>query len=176
MHYITRLCFKLGILTCLIEIFLQTAMFPFIVFFLAILTIFYVLVYCFLPGSSPINILFLHNSYVGVSWANVAGGTTNNNSNNISKELQEQQQLIAAVTGPYSELCPFYMESGHCQHGDQCQYIHGQVCDMCQYACLHPTNPVQREEHVKVSTTHSYVVIQGISPLREVNNTSVRHS
>ncbi|GAB6020202.1 putative E3 ubiquitin-protein ligase makorin-2 [Chamberlinius hualienensis] len=61
-------------------------------------------------------------------------------------------------------LCPFAM-MGECRYGDQCAYIHGDICDMCTQACLHPTDVDQRKQHKQECTNaherdmeHSFAV------------------
>lgn len=49
------------------------------------------------------------------------------------------------------ELCPTYLMSGKCQLGEQCSYIHGLMCEVCQLACLHPFDKEQRRIHKEVS-------------------------
>lgn len=43
-------------------------------------------------------------------------------------------------------LCP-YFETGNCDKGDKCQFVHGDVCDLCNVPCLHPTDTEQRAQH-----------------------------
>lgn len=54
----------------------------------------------------------------------------------------QQQQVM----GPTGELCP-YMANGDCPYGVTCQYVHGDICDMCQCAVLSPFDPEQRQQH-----------------------------
>ncbi|CAD5124876.1 DgyrCDS13128 [Dimorphilus gyrociliatus] len=49
----------------------------------------------------------------------------------------------------FNELCPWAMSSDGCRLGDECQYVHGNVCEMCGYACLHPDDENQRLRHEK---------------------------
>lgn len=49
-------------------------------------------------------------------------------------------------------LCP-YLAKGVCPYESECEYIHGDVCEMCGLAVLHPTDNSQREEHAKVRAT-----------------------
>jgi E3 ubiquitin-protein ligase makorin len=46
------------------------------------------------------------------------------------------------------ELCPYGMV-GECPFGIQCQYLHGDMCDLCSCACLHPTDEAQRKKHTQ---------------------------
>lgn len=45
-------------------------------------------------------------------------------------------------------LCPYAMVSD-CPFGLKCECLHGDVCDMCGYACLHPTDEAQRKKHTQ---------------------------
>jgi len=49
------------------------------------------------------------------------------------------------------KLCPF-QEAGECKYGSQCVYIHGDTCDLCGHACLHPQDKEQRKKHINVSS------------------------
>ncbi|CAG7837076.1 unnamed protein product [Allacma fusca] len=46
------------------------------------------------------------------------------------------------------EMCPYAMV-GECRYGEQCVLLHGNMCDYCGQFCLHPYDPVQREQHTK---------------------------
>lgn len=46
-----------------------------------------------------------------------------------------------------TKLCPF-QEAGECKYGSQCVYIHGDTCDLCGHACLHPQDKEQRKKHI----------------------------
>ena len=46
-------------------------------------------------------------------------------------------------------LCP-YLAKGECPYGIDCEYIHGDICDLCGCAVLNPDDEVQREKHMKV--------------------------
>jgi len=46
-----------------------------------------------------------------------------------------------------SAICPFY-KVGECRYGEGCAYIHGETCDYCGQACLHPTHLDQRRDHL----------------------------
>ncbi|XP_063845141.1 E3 ubiquitin-protein ligase makorin-2-like [Scylla paramamosain] len=54
--------------------------------------------------------------------------------------------------GSDGELCPTYLMSGKCQLGEQCSYIHGLMCEVCQLACLHPFDEEQRRIHKEECT------------------------
>ncbi|KAH9507931.1 E3 ubiquitin-protein ligase makorin-1 [Bulinus truncatus] len=45
-------------------------------------------------------------------------------------------------------LCPYYA-IGECHYEENCIYLHGEICDMCDMPRLHPTDLKQREEHEK---------------------------
>ncbi|XP_064395630.1 probable E3 ubiquitin-protein ligase makorin-1 [Halichondria panicea] len=45
-------------------------------------------------------------------------------------------------------LCPF-AEMGACPFGESCEYLHGNLCDMCNRECLNPSDPEQQKAHKK---------------------------
>lgn len=49
-----------------------------------------------------------------------------------------------------SQICPYYY-MGSCRYGEECTYIHGDVCELCGLNCLHPTDEAQRDEHNQVN-------------------------
>ena len=50
-----------------------------------------------------------------------------------------------------AELCPFGV-NGECRYGEGgCSYVHGDVCELCGKAALHPTHQEQRRQHEFVS-------------------------
>lgn len=48
-----------------------------------------------------------------------------------------------------SELCPYFEKSLLCPFEYYCEYVHGDVCDLCNMACLNPFDENQREAHKK---------------------------
>ena len=80
----------------------------------------------------------------GVSFAQMVGDSETTDSEAVTVKSDDP------IRDAFSELCPFYMVSGRCQRGT-CTYIHGNLCEMCQLACLHPTDENQRNSHIKVS-------------------------
>ena len=75
---------------------------------------------------------------------------------------QDQPKSWAHVVNPVAmaemtaaeaeaELCPFGV-NGECRYGDGgCSYVHGDVCELCGKAALHPTHQEQRRQHEFVS-------------------------
>ncbi|KAM9968581.1 hypothetical protein ACTFIW_007731 [Dictyostelium discoideum] len=55
-----------------------------------------------------------------------------NNNNNVSKE---------------QNICFFFSRKGYCRNGDDCRYIHGNLCDICNKAMLIPDNIEQNQTH-----------------------------
>ena len=45
-----------------------------------------------------------------------------------------------------SQLCPFSIMDV-CRYGENCAYVHGFLCDMCQQPVLHPDHEEQRRVH-----------------------------
>lgn len=65
----------------------------------------------------------------------------------------ESKQTIALME-PMEKLCPYTrsLESDLCPYGDECQYVHGDLCDMCGLYCL-TADLEQRKMHQNVSDT-----------------------
>ncbi|KAF2361236.1 Zinc finger C3HC4 RING-type [Trinorchestia longiramus] len=78
-----------------------------------------------------------------VSWANIVGGSDSSGSG-APGSTEEAGTPFSA-----SELCPYFLMHNACQLMDQCPYIHGLVCELCQLACLDPRDPEQNKEHAK---------------------------
>ncbi|NXU59495.1 MKRN1 ligase, partial [Turnix velox] len=62
--------------------------------------------------------------------------------------LEEEYEKHEADVEMKKELCP-YAAVGECRYGENCVYIHGDVCDMCGLQVLHPIDAAQRSEHIK---------------------------
>ncbi|OWM77200.1 hypothetical protein CDL15_Pgr028837 [Punica granatum] len=45
-------------------------------------------------------------------------------------------------------ICSLAAE-GNCPNGENCPYIHGDLCSTCGKHCLHPSSPQERDEHAK---------------------------
>ncbi|XP_013404749.1 probable E3 ubiquitin-protein ligase makorin-1 [Lingula anatina] len=43
-------------------------------------------------------------------------------------------------------LCPFAMK-GYCRYEEACPYLHGEMCDLCGEAMIHPFDEKMQEEH-----------------------------
>uniref|UniRef100_A0A663LJE7 RING-type E3 ubiquitin transferase n=2 Tax=Strigidae TaxID=30459 RepID=A0A663LJE7_ATHCN len=63
----------------------------------------------------------------------------------VIEEEYEKEQIDVEIK---KELCP-YAAVGECRYGENCVYIHGDVCDMCGLQVLHPIDAAQRSEHIK---------------------------
>jgi len=96
-----------------------------------------------LPGSAPWK--------APSNWADAAEFVPK-----VEKPRSWAQVVNTGVTYPGCELttreaesalCPFY-RVGECRYGECCAYIHGETCDYCGQACLHPTHLDQRRAHL----------------------------
>ncbi|KAL4655859.1 putative E3 ubiquitin-protein ligase makorin-2 [Arapaima gigas] len=59
---------------------------------------------------------------------------------------------VTASETPFRDsqlLCP-YAAAGHCHYGNNCSYLHGEVCEICQLQVLHPYDAEQRRAHEKM--------------------------
>lgn len=52
------------------------------------------------------------------------------------------------LQGSKDLICP-YLAHGECPYEEECEYLHGDICDMCGLAVLHPGDSKQREQHQK---------------------------
>ncbi|NXX38328.1 MKRN1 ligase, partial [Tricholaema leucomelas] len=62
--------------------------------------------------------------------------------------IEEEYEKQHADVEIKKELCP-YAAVGECRYGENCVYIHGDVCDMCGLQVLHPIDAAQRSQHIK---------------------------
>ncbi|XP_003420670.2 probable E3 ubiquitin-protein ligase makorin-3 [Loxodonta africana] len=62
--------------------------------------------------------------------------------------LPAPQASARISVAPEEPLCQ-YAAVGECPDGENCMYLHGEVCDMCGLQALHPVNEAQRAEHVR---------------------------
>lgn len=56
--------------------------------------------------------------------------------------VQEEEMVLPAM-----ELCSYFMD-GECPYYE-CPYLHGEVCDICQKACINPYDENQRKLHIE---------------------------
>ncbi|NXL92613.1 MKRN1 ligase, partial [Alectura lathami] len=63
----------------------------------------------------------------------------------VIEEEYEKQEADVEIK---KQLCP-YAAVGECRYGENCVYIHGDVCDMCGLQVLHPIDAAQRSQHIK---------------------------
>jgi E3 ubiquitin-protein ligase makorin len=52
-------------------------------------------------------------------------------------------------TQTHTNLCPYFEKTMNCPFGDTCEYVHGELCDICNMPCLNPFDPEQCESHRK---------------------------
>uniref|UniRef100_A0A8C3PZH9 RING-type E3 ubiquitin transferase n=1 Tax=Chrysolophus pictus TaxID=9089 RepID=A0A8C3PZH9_CHRPC len=62
----------------------------------------------------------------------------------IEEEYEKQEEDVEMK----KQLCP-YAAVGECRYGENCVYIHGDICDMCGLQVLHPIDAAQRSQHIK---------------------------
>lgn len=60
--------------------------------------------------------------------------------------------IVVPIKDAESELCPFGAV-GECRYGEYCAYLHGDICELCGQALLHPTHEAQRKEHRAVRSS-----------------------
>lgn len=68
-------------------------------------------------------------------------------------------------------LCP-YFQTGTCRLAEKCPFIHGDVCDMCNVPCLHPTDAEQRAQHRRECLAeHEAAMEEAFAAARSVDKT-----
>ena len=72
-----------------------------------------------------------------------------------TSQSQDQEVVDQSV------ICPF-ASMGTCRYGENCTYLHGDVCDTCGLAVLHPDNEEQRTTHMQVWGVCSNVIYSWI--------------
>uniref|UniRef100_A0A915E719 RING-type E3 ubiquitin transferase n=1 Tax=Ditylenchus dipsaci TaxID=166011 RepID=A0A915E719_9BILA len=70
---------------------------------------------------------------------------------------------------PYEDipLCPYH-ESGFCIDGDECIFVHGNLCEMCGLNVLHPYNESKcKEHHRECLAEHEKAMEEAFAEARE---------
>ncbi|XP_045147928.1 E3 ubiquitin-protein ligase makorin-1-like [Echinops telfairi] len=62
----------------------------------------------------------------------------------VTTEQSEKEQPMDTK----KQLCP-YASVGKCSYGENCVYLHGDLCNMCTLQVLHPMDAAQRAQHIK---------------------------
>uniref|UniRef100_A0A2K6MLY5 RING-type E3 ubiquitin transferase n=1 Tax=Rhinopithecus bieti TaxID=61621 RepID=A0A2K6MLY5_RHIBE len=63
----------------------------------------------------------------------------------VTKEESEKEQTAVETK---QQLCP-YAAVGQCRYGENCVFLHGDLCDMCRLQALHPMDAAQRSQHIQ---------------------------
>ena len=97
----------------------------------------------------------------GKTWAQVAELTA------AQQELQGDKSWAfvvnpnamseMSIADAESQLCPFYV-MGECRYNEHCTCIHGDICDLCGKAVLHPEHERQRKQHSQVDVNMCQLV------------------
>eukprot|EP01132_Coremiostelium_polycephalum_P005289 gene5289-6585_t len=69
---------------------------------------------------------------------------TKNTSQNSSNSSNSNHN---GSNGKPEAFCHFYIQ-GMCRNGDNCKFVHGNLCEICNKPLLHPNNKEQNEEHM----------------------------
>ena len=69
---------------------------------------------------------------------------------NYVEYLRRRNQSIENnASSNSSNICPYFEKSLDCPFELNCEYTHGDICDICNMACLHPFDEEQRDVHKK---------------------------
>ncbi|XP_063306568.1 E3 ubiquitin-protein ligase makorin-2 [Pelobates fuscus] len=61
----------------------------------------------------------------------------------------EEVDIAQSFPEDTEQLCP-YAAAGTCHYGEECPYLHGELCDICGLQVLHPYDQEQRKAHEKL--------------------------
>ena len=64
-----------------------------------------------------------------------------------------------SIADAESQLCPFFMV-GECRYNENCSCIHGDFCEVCGKAVLHPWHESQKKQHRQVGNLVSLVSVR----------------
>ncbi|XP_044742179.1 probable E3 ubiquitin-protein ligase makorin-1 [Chrysoperla carnea] len=66
----------------------------------------------------------------------------------VKPEGKDGEDTAAASSAMYNKLCPYAEANGECRYPpNECSYIHGDICELCGVAALHPHDQEQRKRH-----------------------------
>ncbi|GLH14122.1 E3 ubiquitin-protein ligase makorin-1 [Gryllus bimaculatus] len=109
-------------------------------------------------GTVPASACTNTNGNANTNGNGNASANTNTNAN-VNSSSKSHKSYAEAVNpgGNYTstlqgegndkKFCPYMELNGHCEYDAECPYIHGDVCEFCGKACLHPTDEEQRKQH-----------------------------
>lgn len=61
-------------------------------------------------------------------------------------------------------LCPYAEATGICKKLN-CTYLHGDICELCNRAALHPHNEELRKKHTNVSLSNTFSLVNYCAPM-----------
>lgn len=64
-------------------------------------------------------------------------------------DYMRRKHLINENNNPTNQLCPYFEKQLICPFEQNCEYTHGDLCDLCNMACLNPYDEEQRQNHRK---------------------------
>lgn len=84
------------------------------------------------------------------SQKNIPKSTTSNERDNRSynQVVTGKKESNDKTTESEAELCPYFEKKLNCPL-ENCDYIHGDICEYCNTASLHPFNKESRDNHIK---------------------------
>lgn len=78
--------------------------------------------------------------------------------NAASNGVESNTLCIYEPDTNYTGLCPFSVNKP-CPYGEDCEYVHGEICDQCGLAVLVPDDLVQQEQHKRVQTEYYLIIV-----------------
>lgn len=105
----------------------------------------------FVPKSNPSQTTRTFAEIVGTNYphnysicssSSSSSKSSGGGSSNANNSLNNNKKGFNAD----SELCPYLLGSGECYY-DPCEYLHGDMCELCLRFCLHPYDLEQQKTH-----------------------------
>lgn len=93
----------------------------------------------FIPSSSSNASFLMENCASGTTAPLSYAQAVNPNAGQVQQSFSSQDPL-----------CPYAEATGICKRTN-CTYLHGEICDMCSRAALHPYSEELRKKHTNVS-------------------------
>jgi len=79
----------------------------------------------------------------------VAAASSDLENKSWAQVVNSEAMAEVTIEEAESQLCPFSLME-ECRYGENCAYVHGLICDMCNQPILHPSHEAQRRHHQKM--------------------------
>ncbi|XP_076369683.1 E3 ubiquitin-protein ligase makorin-1-like isoform X2 [Tachypleus tridentatus] len=90
-----------------------------------------------------------HLEKVSSDWVNAPEFVPRSLIKSYAEKVKSSDTVSHTASFPVHQLVPLcpYTAGDECPFGNTCQYLHGEVCDICNKPVLHPLDETQRSQH-----------------------------